>query len=110
MQKRVIKSKNDSLVTPLLYFLYLFIVWGLYRVNFKFSDALEELFIKPVIWLLPFLYIFPRYRIKASDVGISGKNLFSSLYLALAIGVGFAFLGIIANIAKYGGINFNANI
>jgi membrane protease YdiL (CAAX protease family) len=79
-------------------------------MNFKYSDVIEELFIKPVIWLLPFLYILPKSKIKISDLGLTSRNLFPSLYLSIAIGVGFTFLGLIANIAKYGGINFNANL
>lgn len=110
MKKISKKQKKDGFVTALVYFVYLLVAWGLYRMNFKFSDTLEELFIKPVIWLLPFLYIIPKDKIKASDLGIGLKNLFPSLYLSLALGVGFAFLGLIANMAKYSGISFGANL
>lgn len=79
-------------------------------MNFKFSDRIEELFIKPVVWLLPFLYILPRNKMKLSHLGVTLKNLFPSVYLSIALGVGFAFLGLISNIAKYQGINFKANI
>ncbi|KKR11848.1 MAG: hypothetical protein UT39_C0002G0029 [Candidatus Woesebacteria bacterium GW2011_GWA1_39_21] len=108
------KKKPDgrriSLKVPLLYFLYLFIGWSIYRIGFKFSDSLEELYIKPIIWLLPFLYLIPKEKLKIADLGITVKNFFPSIYLSLALGVGFAFLGIIANMAKYGGIDFGANI
>ena len=108
MAKKI--SKDTSLKTSLLYFGYLFVVWSAYRVSFKFSDNIEELFVKPVIWLLPFLYVFPKDNIRLADLGITLKNFFRSMYLSIALGVGFAFLGLIANIAKYGGINFGANI
>ena len=71
-------------------------------MSFRFSETLEELYIKPVIWLLPLLYIVPKDKLKFSDLGITLKNLFPSMYLSLALGVGFAFLGLLANFAKYG--------
>jgi membrane protease YdiL (CAAX protease family) len=108
MKKKI--STNTGLKTSLLYFLYLFTVWTAYRMSFKFSDNIEELYIKPVIWLLPFLYIFPKDHIRLADIGITTRNFFRSIYLSIALGVGFAFLGLIANIAKYGTINFEANI
>ena len=108
MEKKILK--NVMFKTSLLYFVYLFVVWNAYRLSFKFSDNIEELYIKPVIWLLPFLYILPKESISLADLGITLKNFFRSIYLSIALGVGFAFLGLIANIAKYGAINFNANI
>jgi uncharacterized protein len=107
MEKKI--SKNKGLKTSLFYFVYLFIVWTAYRISFKFSDNIEELYIKPIIWLLPFLYILPKDNIRLTDLGITTKNFFRSIYLSIALGVGFAFLGLIANIAKYGAINFQAN-
>ncbi len=110
MAKNASVKKKVNMTTPVVYFLYLLIVWSLYRVNFKFSDVIEELYVKPIIWLLPFLYILPKGKIKLSELGITLKNLFPSVYLSIALGVGFAFLGLISNIAKYRGIDFEANI
>jgi len=110
MDKQSTTHKQKGLAIPLLYFIYIFIVWSSYRMSFRFSETLEELYIKPVIWLLPLLYIVPKDKLKFSDLGITLKNLFPSMYLSLALGVGFAFLGLLANFAKYGGINFGANI
>lgn len=110
MKKISAGSVNKNLVLSLLYFTYLFLIWSFYRMNFKFSDAAEEVFIKPFIWLFPFLYIIPRAKIKISQFGITFKNLFPAIYLSLALGVGFAFLGLIGNLAKYGGFHFEANI
>ena len=110
MKKKKLEIKSRSLVTPLLYFVYLVVVWSFYRMDFKFSDTLEELYIKPVIWLLPFLYIIPKGKLKAADFGLTLKNLFPSLYLSVALGVGFAVLAFISNIVKHGGVNFQANI
>jgi membrane protease YdiL (CAAX protease family) len=110
MKKKEVNSKKVSLVTPIVYFIYLFLVWSFYRMNFKFSETLEELYIKPIIWLLPFLYILPKDRIRFSDLGITYKNLFPSAYLSIALGIFFALLGFVSNMSKYGGINFGANI
>lgn len=80
-------------------------------MNFKYPDVLEELVIKPGIWLLPLVtYVFPKEKISLAGIGITLKNLFPSIYLSLALGVGFFFLGLISNIAKYQRVNFEANI
>lgn len=110
MVKKTSDKQKGKITISLLYFIYLFVVWSSYRMSFRFSETLEELYIKPVIWLLPLLYIVPKDKLKFSDLGITMKNLFPSIYLSLALGVGFAFLGLLANFAKYGGINFGANI
>ena len=35
---------------------YLLVVWGFYRFLFKMPEEVEELLIKPIIWLLPVFF------------------------------------------------------
>ena len=66
-----------------IYSAYLITVWCFYRFLFKFPDEVEELVIKPIIWLLPVFYIVGREKTKLDSLGITFKNLFPSIYLAL---------------------------
>jgi hypothetical protein len=38
------------------------VFWGCYRFLFKFPDELEELVIKPILWLLPIAYFLKKKR------------------------------------------------
>lgn len=45
------------------YYAYLLIVWGFFRLLFKFPDLIEEVWFKPIIWLLPLLLLwFPEAK------------------------------------------------
>lgn len=105
MPKKVIAIKHSTVLVA-----YLLIVWGFYRMLFKLPEEVEELIIKPVIWLLPVFYLMRKERVGISSLGITSKNLFSSIYLALALGILFAIEGIIVNFIKYQGVEFSANI
>ena len=39
-----------------IYFLYLFFVWGSFRYLIKLPDVIEELWFKPIIWLVPLFW------------------------------------------------------
>ena len=89
---------------------FLFIIWGFYRFLFKLPEEIEELFIKPAIWLIPVFYLLRKERLGLSSLGFTTKNLFSSVYLSLALGVVFALEGVVVNFVKYQGVDFSANI
>ncbi|MEK7470527.1 MAG: CPBP family intramembrane glutamic endopeptidase [Patescibacteria group bacterium] len=93
-----------------IYSAYLITVWCFYRFLFKFPDEVEELVIKPIIWLLPVFYIVGREKTKLDSLGITFKNLFPSIYLALGLGAFFVLEAVIVNILKYGKLNFGANL
>jgi membrane protease YdiL (CAAX protease family) len=92
------------------YIFYLLLTWTLYRFLFQFPDTLEELLVKPLIWLLPLYFLIKKEKKSLSSIGITKKNLFKGIYFALALGAVFAIEALAANFAKYGGFNFSANI
>lgn len=89
---------------------YLLIVWGFYRMLFKFPVEIEEFIIKPLVWLVPVIYLVKKEKLGASSVGVTLKNIFPAIYVALILGVVFAIEGIIINFVKYEGLDFSANL
>jgi hypothetical protein len=90
---------------------YLLIVWGFYRFLFKLPDEIEELVIKPILWILPVLYLVRRERQGLQSIGITVKNLFPAVYYALGLGAFFVLEAVMVNFLKYGGqFNLGANI
>lgn len=103
-------KKETAVKHITLFSAYLLVVWGFYRFLFKLPEEVEELLIKPLIWLLPVLYLIKKEKVGLSSVGITSKNLFPSIYLSLALGVFFAIEGVIVNFIKYEGVEFAANL
>lgn len=89
---------------------YLLIVWGLYRFLFKLPDEIEEIFVKPVFWLVPVFYLLSKEKSKISSLGITLKNLFPAVYFSLGLGAFFVIEAIFINFVKYKGFNFSANL
>lgn len=103
-------SKVTLFKNVTIYSTYLIVVWAFYRFLFRFPDEVEELIIKPLFWLLPVLYFLKKERLGLVSVGITFKNLFSSLYFSLGLGAVFIIEAVLTNYFKYGGFNFAANI
>jgi membrane protease YdiL (CAAX protease family) len=89
---------------------YLLVVWGFYRFLFQLPEEIEELFIKPVIWLIPVFILLGKEKLGLSSLGFTLKNLFPSIYLSLGLGAVFVIEALVINYVKYGGLNFGANI
>lgn len=90
---------------------YILIVWGLYRFLFQLPEAIEEVFIKPVVWLIPVFYLLWKEGEGLSSIGMTVRNLFPAVYYALGLGTFFVFEALVINFVKYGGeFSLNANI
>ena len=103
--KRVESFKHATILAA-----YLLIVWGFYRFLFQLPDEVEELIIKPLIWLLPVAYFLKKEKLGLASLGVTGKNLFQATYLALALGVLFVGEALLINLVKHGSFDFAANI
>lgn len=93
-----------------VYSTYLILIWAFYRFLFQFPDEVEELVIKPIVWLIPLFYFVKKEGFNLSSLGFTFKNLFPSIYLSLGLGAVFVAEGLITNFLKYNGFNFGANI
>ena len=90
---------------------YLLIVWGFYRFLFQLPEPIEELIIKPIVWLLPVFYLLNKEKQGLESLGITLKGLFPAVYYALGLGVFFVMEALVVNFVKYGGeFNLGANI
>jgi membrane protease YdiL (CAAX protease family) len=103
-------GKVELLKNVTIYSTYLIIIWAFYRFLFQLPSEVEELFIKPVVWLLPLLFLIKREGLGISSLGITFKNLFPAIYFGIGLGAVFVLEGVLTNFLKYGGFNFAANL
>jgi membrane protease YdiL (CAAX protease family) len=103
-------AKTTVIKHVTIYSTYLLLVWALYRFLFQLPDQVEELVIKPIVWLIPIIWLTTKEKLPLSSLGITLKNIFPSLYLSLGLGAVFVVEAVLTNFFKYGQINFAANI
>lgn len=94
----------------LAFYAYLFVVWGFYRLLFQAPDPLEELIVKPLIWLTPLYFLMKREQTTLNSIGVTFNNFFKVVYFVLALGFVFSAFALLVNYMKYGGLNLSANI
>lgn len=83
------------------------IAWALYRVYVHQPEWVDELVIKPLIFLGPTLYyVLTREKRSLASIGLSGEKFFRNVYLGLGFGMLFAIEGVVANAIKYGKFSF----
>lgn len=88
-------------------FAFILVVWGFYRFLFRFPETVEELILKPIIWLGAVFWVVRKLEKKPlTSLGITSKNLFKSIYWGLFLGAIFALEGLLTNYLKYGNFSF----
>ena len=105
MPKKEIAIKHATILGA-----YLLIVWGFYRNAARLPETIEELVIKPVLWLIPVAYLLKKEGLGLRSLGVNMQNLFPSVYLAVILGVVFALEGVFVNYVKYDQVEFAANL
>lgn len=103
--KKIASFKHATILAA-----YLLVVWGFYRFLFKLPEEVEELVIKPILWLLPVAYFVSKEKAGLGSLGITFKNLFPAIYLSLGLGILFVAEALLINWVKYQSLSFAANI
>lgn len=84
---------------------WILLFWSLYRYFIHLPEAFDELFFKPLVFVLPVLWYVLRYEKRTlASLGIHAKNFGLSLGAGLLFGCMFIAEGMIANYMKFGTI------
>lgn len=87
----------------------IFLAWALFRANFVLSEWVDELLVKPAIFVLPVMgVIIFREKKSLCSLGIcpSPKDFLLDLYIGVVIGIIFALEGLFSNYLKHGTFSF----
>ena len=76
-------SRFRSLKEVISLYAFIFVIWGFYRFLVKLPEEVEELVLKPLIWLGPLAWILKKEigltPQALAAVGWTSKNLFKSI-------------------------------
>ncbi|MBI5619894.1 CPBP family intramembrane metalloprotease [Candidatus Gottesmanbacteria bacterium] len=82
---------------------WILLAWSLYRYFVKLPEWADELIFKPLVFVAPVVwYVRKIEKRQLTSLGITGKNLFTGIYIGLGFGLMFALEGLAANAIKYG--------
>ncbi len=108
MKKSSLQSSSGSpLESMFRVWGWIVLAWAIYRYAFHLPEWIDEFIVKPMIFVAPVLFYVRRIEKRGvSTIGITGKNIFTSIYIGLGFGLLFAIEGIAANFIKYGQLQF----
>jgi len=105
------KGKYSALHDLVRFYTFLLVIWGFYRVLFRFPEWVEELILKPVIFLGPVLVMVKNeaknWKEAIKSLGIMWKNTFAALSFGLSLGVFYLFVGRMGQFFRFGGAALN---
>ena len=85
------------------YFSFLLLAWGLYRYLFRFPENIEELVLKPLIWLGSLAWVVKKVEKKPlSSLAAISKNWRQVAVFSLGFGLLFVLEGLVINLIEYG--------
>lgn len=87
-------SKLSQLKHVISYYSFLLVIWGFFRALFKLPEPIEELFLKPVIWLIPLVIILRKEGLGLESLGWTYKGLMKSIFYVV-VGGGLIYMGVV---------------
>ncbi len=88
--------------------LFIFAVWSVYRYFFKFSEGIDELLIKPTIFLTPvFIYLARNRSLNLINLGFKPQKIKSVLLWGFGFGLFITIEGLLIWFMKGKSVNSN---
>jgi membrane protease YdiL (CAAX protease family) len=87
----------------------IFLIWAFYRAYFHFPEWVDELLVKPLVFVLPvFLVVLIKEKKGLSELGLrpAPRTFFTDMYIGVVIGIFFALEGLLVNYLKYAKFSF----
>lgn len=93
---------------PLILFLIIFILWGVYRYFFNLPEWIDEFVFKSLIMLVPVLITVAAIEKRSlSSIGFSKKDILKNLFIGFGVGIFLVAESFAARQFKYGLFIFN---
>lgn len=103
MRKMKAPTATDRVESTYHIWGWIVLVWAFYRYFFRLPEWVDEFIFKPLVFVAPVLwYVKTKEKRSLHSLGLTNKNLFSSIYIGLGFGFVFALEGLAANAIKYG--------
>jgi len=81
--------------------IFVLIIWTIYRLSFPENLLLDEILLKPLIWLTP---VFIVTKLNFKSLGFVNKNIFKNILIGLVVGL---FLSLERIFLKHLSFNFS---
>jgi len=102
------RSKKDgSFLKVLMYYVYLLAAWGLFRLLIRLPEVIEELWFKPVVWMLPLWWLWSKEKKRVSFFEGSVKK---ALLWGMGLGLLYGLVAWLAGLSKYGEIRLDSEV
>jgi len=102
------RSKKDgSFLKVLMYYVYLLTAWGLFRLLIRLPEVIEELWFKPVVWMLPLWWLWSKEKKRVSFFEGSVKK---ALLWGMGLGLLYGLVAWLAGLSKYGEIRLDSEV
>jgi len=82
---------------------WILLAWALYRYFVHLPEWADEFIFKPIVFVAPVVwYVLKIEKQKLASIGLTTRNLFTSIYIGLGFGTVFAVEGVVTHMIKYG--------
>ncbi len=102
-KKAVVLGTTNPLVAVYRLWAWILLAWALYRYFVHLPEWADEFIFKPLVFVVPVIWYVRKIEKQSLEtIGLTTRNLFTSIYIGLGFGIIFAVEGLITHAMKYG--------